>query len=69
MFYRWSVSAAEDRGFRSRLLRHPTLNSNGQMNRAMSFLNELRAADIHYRISQHRDDALMVVVAVPGERW
>ena len=35
----------------------------------MSFLNDLRAASIHYRISQHRDDALMVEVAVPGERW
>ena len=35
----------------------------------LSFLNDLRRGKIHYRLSQHRDDAIMVEVAVPGERW
>ena len=34
-----------------------------------SFLQELRQAKIHYRLSDPRDDAIMVEVVVPGERW
>ncbi len=34
-----------------------------------SFLHELREAKIHYELAQHRDEAVMVQVAVPGERW
>jgi len=34
-----------------------------------SFLQELRQTKIHYRLSDPRDDAIMVEVAVPGERW
>ena len=37
--------------------------------RLPSFLNELRNGKIHYRLDQHRTDAIMVEVAVPGERW
>ena len=33
------------------------------------FLNDLRRGKIHYRLSQHRDNAIMVEVAAPGERW
>lgn len=40
-----------------------------QNTRLLSFLDELRAAKIHYRLDQFRDDAIMVEVAVPGERW
>ena len=40
-----------------------------QNTRLLSFLNELRKGKIHYRLDQHRDDAIMVEVAVPGERW
>jgi len=35
----------------------------------LSFLNELRDAKIHYRIGNARDEATLVEVAVPGERW
>jgi hypothetical protein len=35
----------------------------------MSFLHDLRAAKISYRLSQQREDAIMVEIAVPGERW
>jgi len=34
-----------------------------------SFLNSLRDGKIFCRLSQHRDDAIMVEVIVPGERW
>jgi hypothetical protein len=35
----------------------------------MSFLSDLREAKIHYDLGQQRDDAILVQVAVPGERW
>jgi hypothetical protein len=35
----------------------------------LAFLNELRRGKLYYRLSQHRDDAIMVEVTVPGERW
>lgn len=37
--------------------------------RLLTFLNQLRAGRIHYRLDQHRDDAIMVEIAIPGERW
>jgi hypothetical protein len=37
--------------------------------RLLTFLNQLRKGRIHYRLDQHRDDAIMVEIAVPGERW
>jgi len=40
-----------------------------QNTRLLGFLNSLRDGKIFYRLSQHRDDAIMVEVAVPGERW
>ena len=35
----------------------------------LSFLNELRDAKIDSRLSHQREDAIMVEIAVPGERW
>ena len=37
--------------------------------RLLTFLNQLRRGRIQYRLDQHRDDAIMVEIAVPGERW
>ncbi len=34
-----------------------------------SFLQGLREAGIRYRLGQCRDEAVMVEIAVPGERW
>ena len=34
-----------------------------------ALLRRLRDGGIHYRLDQHRDGAIMVEVAVPGERW
>ena len=33
------------------------------------FLKQLEQDKIHYTLASHRDDAIMVQVAVPGERW
>lgn len=35
----------------------------------MSLLNDLREAKISYRLAHNRDDAIMIEIAVPGERW
>jgi len=35
----------------------------------LSFLNDLRAAKISYRLGHLRDEAILVEIAVPGERW
>jgi hypothetical protein len=35
----------------------------------LAFLERLKAAQIHYRISDHTQGAIMIEVAVPGERW
>ena len=34
-----------------------------------TFLQQLEQASIHYTLACHRDDAIMVLVAIPGERW
>ena len=33
------------------------------------FLKQLEQDKIHYTLASHRDDAIMVQVTVPGERW
>jgi hypothetical protein len=35
----------------------------------MGFLDRLEQRGIPYTLAHHREDALMVMVAVPGERW
>ena len=35
----------------------------------MVFLDNLEQANISYTLGRYRDEALMVSVAVPGERW
>jgi len=37
--------------------------------RLLSFLSRLDGAHINYSLEHHRDGAIMVLVAVPGERW
>ena len=34
-----------------------------------AFLQHLEHAHIHYTLASHREDAIMVLVTVPGERW
>lgn len=33
------------------------------------FLTELELKGIHYSLAHNRDEAVMVIVPVPGERW
>lgn len=35
----------------------------------LSFLQDLRDVKLHYELAHHRDEAIMVIVSVPGERW
>ena len=35
----------------------------------VQFLCRLEKHELHYRLEHNRDEALMVLVAVPGERW
>jgi hypothetical protein len=37
--------------------------------RLLGFLNDLAGRNLHYTLSHHREEAIMVLVAVPGERW
>jgi hypothetical protein len=34
-----------------------------------SLLKQLEQGHVHYTLASHRDDAIMVCVTVPGERW
>ena len=38
-------------------------------NQLTAFLAALEQKGINYHLAHHRDEALMVLVAVPGERW
>ncbi|HBE21191.1 MAG TPA: hypothetical protein DEG17_09345 [Cyanobacteria bacterium UBA11149] len=35
----------------------------------LEFLQKLEQQEINYTLAHHRDEAMMVTVAVPGERW
>jgi hypothetical protein len=41
----------------------------GIFNRLTMFLSELEQKGISYTLAHHRDEAIMVLVAMPGERW
>jgi len=38
-------------------------------NKLVSFLQKLEQQGISYTLAHHRDEAVMIIVAVPGERW
>lgn len=37
--------------------------------RLLEFLVQLEAKRIHYTLEHNRDEAVMVLIAAPGERW
>ena len=39
------------------------------LERVTTFLKHLTEAHIHYTLAAHREEAIMVLVTVPGERW
>jgi hypothetical protein len=43
--------------------------SNHSFGKLTTFLKYLEHAHIHYTLASHREDAIMVLVTVPGERW
>jgi len=38
-------------------------------NQLLAFLAELEEGKINYTLAHQRDDAMMIVAVVPGERW
>ena len=44
-------------------------NSDPITESVLDFLDRLREAKIHFTLASHRDDAIMVQITVPGERW
>lgn len=38
-------------------------------NELLSFLKKLRSVNIHFELTQIRDEAVMILVTVPGQRW
>jgi hypothetical protein len=47
----------------------PMANQNSSLQPVLDFIATLRGAKIFFRIECHRDEAVMVRVDVPGERW
>ena len=35
----------------------------------LEFLGQLKKAGIYYTLAHNRDETIMVLIAVPGERW
>ena len=42
---------------------------NNGFSQLVAFLNKLEQQGITYTLDYHRDEAIMVTVSVPGERW
>ena len=40
-----------------------------EMNKLLDFLCRLDKYNIHYRIEHNRDNAVMVITDVPGQKW
>lgn len=40
-----------------------------QFDSLLAFLDRLRSSKIHHSLASYRQDAIMVHVTVPGERW
>jgi hypothetical protein len=43
--------------------------SNHPFSKLTAFLKHLEYAHIYYTLASHREDAIMVLATVPGERW
>ncbi len=43
--------------------------SSESYNNLLSFLDRLEAKKIHYTLEHSREEAIMVIIAAPGERW
>jgi hypothetical protein len=45
------------------------MNQRKPMDRLLSFLCSLENNRIHYTLAHNRGEAIMVLIAVPGQRW
>jgi hypothetical protein len=45
------------------------INPENPLEKLLVFTRRLDAAQIHYRLTRPRDEAIMVEIVVPGERW
>jgi|HubBroStandDraft_4_1064222.scaffolds.fasta_scaffold160378_2 hypothetical protein len=45
------------------------MSQSGSLRSLLDFINALSSAKIFFRLDSHRDEAVMVSVDVPGERW
>lgn len=43
--------------------------SQAPFDKLTTFLKQLEEAHLHYTLASHRDDTIMGLVTVPGERW
>ena len=43
--------------------------SQAPFDKLTTFLKHLETAHLHYTLASHREDTIMVLVSVPGERW
>ena len=43
--------------------------SQAPFDKLTTFLKHLETAHLHYTLASHREDTIMVLVTVPGERW
>ncbi len=43
--------------------------TNSIFGKLLTLLNKLEQEKVSYTLAHHRDEAIMVTVAVPGERW
>lgn len=41
----------------------------GNLEQVITFLNSLKNARINYSLGHNRDEAIMVLIAIPGQRW
>ncbi|BAZ15538.1 hypothetical protein NIES4071_74100 [Calothrix sp. NIES-4071] len=44
------------------------MSSNGFI-KLTNFINQLERYKIHYTLAHHREEAIMVMAAIPGQRW
>ena len=39
------------------------------MQKLIDFLTKLESNSIHYHLEHNREDAIMALIAIPGQRW
>lgn len=45
------------------------MNRKNPLEKLLAFLMQLEKRKIHYALEHNRDESIMVLIAVPGQRW